>query len=201
MQVAPNWSLRDSIYHNTNLWLNSTHSNKLLIRSVRYDLNQLNTVPETPPKTVSKRAIKRERYTVSKSLLIANLLFIYKFKWFAFSLRSRRIRIERQTESEAISRPFVTLTNAVSTLLNVWKPDCKGSNRLFSVKWEINGVATTRSKILARKGRLEMRFKLLRFLWSVFVFLGIGVTTVILKATGTTPVHKEGVYNTQDNRT
>ena len=70
------------------------------------------------------------------------------------ALRSRRIRMELAPESADSSRSLVTLTRAVSVLCLVLKPDWKGSRRSWSLSCCCSWLETTRSRTLARKGRL-----------------------------------------------
>ncbi len=115
------------------------------LRFERKNLNQFNAVSVTP-KTVFNQESKREWCKVSKA-----------------ALRSSKIRIDREPESAAINRSLVTLTNAVSVLCNLQKPDWRASKRLFKARWVYNWEATVHSSTLAKKGGLEMGRKLLMF--------------------------------------
>ena len=103
-------------------------------------------------------------------------------------LRSSRTRMLGDPESAAINRSLVTLIRAVSVLCASRKSDWKTSYRLLSERCDWNCEATTFSRTLARNGRLEIGLELERSCWSRFGFFNSGVTTAVLKWTGTSPV-------------
>ena len=78
------------------------------------------------------------------------------------AVRSRRMRIEREPVSASRRRSLVILMRAVSVLWWGRKPDWNFSKRLLWERWEWSCDATVFSRILDRKGRLEMGRRLLK---------------------------------------
>ena len=107
------------------------------------------------------------------------------------AVRSRRMRMVRWPESEERRRSFVILRRAVSVLCWDRKPDWKHSKRLLEVRWVLSCKATARSRILERKGRLEMGRKLLGFSVLRPGFLMMGVMAASLRVWGTDPEPRE----------
>lgn len=101
------------------------------------------------------------------------------------------MRILRWPESAERRRSFVTLSRAVSVLCFGRKPDWNGSKRLLELRWVWSCAAMTRSRILDRKGRLDMGRKFAGLSGSRPGFFSIGVIAASLRDCGKEPEVRE----------
>ena len=65
------------------------------------------------------------------------------------------------------------------------------SNAQLTSRKSFNCLKTTFSRILLKKGRLEMGLKLFRTEESTFIFFRRGLTRAVLSSDGKTPVSRE----------